>query len=78
LASIERYLQAFCRVVLLTQRQWSEEDIALVLACSIPLVAEYRRLAETEIVSPAARRRLQQILHTVEAAAPQEKKGRRA
>jgi biotin operon repressor len=59
--SVQRYVQAFVRVVQLHQRDLPGEEIALLLQLSRPLVAEYLAIYQ-EHDAPLARQRLSEQL----------------
>jgi hypothetical protein len=66
LSSIENYLTTFARIVILIDRGYADDEIAVVIRRSTPLVAGYRRLHAEFRDKPAARRRLDEILARVE------------
>ena len=79
LSSIENYVMTFGRVALLSNKGYSDDEIAFILRRSTPLVAAYRELYQKHASRRAVRNRLNEILSRVEPAnSPQngEKKGR--
>lgn len=62
LSSVQRYIQAFVRVMQLQERGLSWAEIALLLQVSQPLVAEYQAIYQQQD-TPFARQRLAEQLH---------------
>lgn len=72
--SVQRYIQAFIRVVQLHGRGLPNDEIALLLQMSRPLVEEYLAIY-AEHDSPFARQRLAEQLQRLKKRSPREKKG---
>jgi hypothetical protein len=78
LSSIENYITAFARVVILANKGYADDEIAFVIRRSSPLVAAYRKLHDEFQAKPTARRRLEEIRERVETPVdPTAKKGGR-
>ena len=72
-ASIQRYVQAFARVVQLHQQEFSDSQIALLVEQSLFLVQEYLAIYRTH-ASSACRARLVEQLQRFQAARPEKKR----
>lgn len=66
LAAVERYSITFARVVLLTQKNITPDDIAFVIQISKRLVDEYQSLYDKYKDQPQYRDRLQEIIGNAE------------
>lgn len=74
LSSVENYLTTFARVVVLVEKEYCEDEIAMLIQRSPTLVAAYRQLYLDHREEPAAQQRLQEILKRVATEHP-EKRG---
>lgn len=74
LASVQRYIQTFVRVVHLHEQGFCGDEIGLLLQLGKGLVEEYLSLYQ-EATSPLARRRLSDQLQRLGQKQPQRKKG---
>jgi hypothetical protein len=72
-ASIQRYVQAFARIVHLHQQELSAPQVALLVQQSLYLVQEYLAIYRTH-ASPECRTRLEEQLQRFQAARPQKKR----
>lgn len=72
--SVQRYIQAFVRVVQLHERALPSDEIALLLQMSRPLTEEYLALYEIHD-SPFARQRLVEQLQRLKNRSPRVKRG---